>query len=101
MCFDLFSVFEESLSSKGWGKVVAQYLHDQWVCLSFLLRKHHHLIPSTESDVLEGFLPTAETPVQALQAALDVLTVLPAGRILPVFRCMEVLVPKVRWRKEG
>ena len=94
------SVFEESLSSKGWGKVVAQYLHDQWVCLSFLLRKHHHLIPSTESDVLEGFLPTAETPVQALQAALDVLTVLPAGRILPVFRCMEVLVPKLLTSEE-
>ncbi|XP_029336555.1 probable methyltransferase TARBP1 isoform X2 [Mus caroli] len=94
------SVFEESLSSKGWGKVVAQYLHDQWVCLSFLLRKYHHLIPSTESDVLEGFLPAAETPVQALKAALDVLTVLPAGRILPVFRCMEVLVPKLLTAEE-
>lgn len=52
-----------------------------------------------ESDVLECFLPAVEMPIQTLQSALDVLTVLPAGRILPVFRCMEVLVPKVRWRE--
>lgn len=101
MSFDVFSVFEESSSSKGWGKIVAQYLHHQWICLSFLLRKHHPLIPATERDVLECFLPAVEMPVQTLQSALEVLTVLPASRILPVFRCMEVLVPKVRWTKEG
>lgn len=59
------------------------------------------LIPATERDVLECFLPAVEMPVQTLQSALEVLTVLPASRILPVFRCMEVLVPKVRWTKEG
>ncbi|ERE78320.1 putative methyltransferase TARBP1-like protein [Cricetulus griseus] len=89
------SVFEESSSSQGWGKIAAQYLHDQWVCLSFLLRKHYPLIPTTESDRLECFLPAVEMPVQTLRSALDVLTVLPAGCILPVFRCMEVLVPKL------
>lgn len=94
------SVFEEPSSSKGWGKVVAQYLHDQWVCLSFLLRKYHPLIPAVESDMLECFLPAVEMPIQTLQSALDVLTILPAGRILPVFRCMEVLVPKLLTSEE-
>ncbi|EDL96770.1 rCG50916 [Rattus norvegicus] len=94
------SVFEESSSSQGWGKVVAQYLHDQWVCLSFLLRKHQGLIPATESDVLKCCLPAVEMPVPTLQSALDVLTVLPAGLVLPVFHCMEVLVPKLLTSEE-
>lgn len=78
---------------------MAQYLHDQWVCLCWLLRKHGLLIPAMESDTLECYLPAVQMPVQTLRSALDVLTVLPASRILPVFRCMEVLVPKVRQRE--
>lgn len=78
---------------------MAQYLHDQWVCLCWLLRKHRLLIPATESDTLECRLPAVQMPVQTLRSALDVLTVLPAGRILPVFCCMEMLVPKVRRRE--
>ncbi|XP_041506206.1 probable methyltransferase TARBP1 isoform X2 [Microtus oregoni] len=89
------SAFEESPSSQGWGKTVAQYLHDQWVCLCWLLRKHRLLIPATESDTLECRLPAVQMPVQTLRSALDVLTVLPAGHILPVFHCMEMLVPKL------
>ncbi|XP_012977837.1 probable methyltransferase TARBP1 isoform X3 [Mesocricetus auratus] len=95
------SVFEESSSSQGWGKIVAQYLHDQWICLSSLLRKHCPLIPTTDSDVLECCLPAVEMPAQTLRSALDVLTVLPAGRILPVFRCMEVLVPRLLTSEES
>ncbi|KAK7816150.1 hypothetical protein U0070_023633, partial [Myodes glareolus] len=95
------SAFEESPSSQGWGKIVAQYLHDQWVCLCWLLRKHRLLIPATESDTLECRLPAVQMPVQTLRSALDVLTVLPAGRILPVFRCMEMLVPKLLTSEES
>ncbi|XP_059119778.1 probable methyltransferase TARBP1 [Peromyscus eremicus] len=95
------SVFEESPSSPGWGKTVAQYLHDQWVCLAFLLRRHRPLSPATESDVHECFLPAVEMPAQTLRSALDVLTVLPADRILPVFRCMEVLVPQLLTSEES
>nr|XP_048306200.1 probable methyltransferase TARBP1 [Myodes glareolus] len=95
------SAFEESPSSQGWGKIVAQYLHDQWVCLCWLLRKHRLLIPAMESDTLECRLPAVQMPVQTLRSALDVLTVLPAGRILPVFRCMEMLVPKLLTSEES
>ncbi|XP_036042954.1 probable methyltransferase TARBP1 isoform X3 [Onychomys torridus] len=95
------SVLEESPSSPGWGKTVAQYLHDQWVCLAFLLRRHGPLNPATESDMQECFLPAVEMPAQTLRSALDVLTVLPADRILPVFRCMEVLVPKLLTSEES
>ncbi|XP_052583489.1 probable methyltransferase TARBP1 isoform X4 [Peromyscus californicus insignis] len=95
------SVLEESPSSPGWGKTVAQYLHDQWVCLAFLLRRHRPLSPAMESDMQECFLPAVEMPAQTLRSALDVLTVLPADRILPVFRCMEVLVPQLLTSEES
>lgn len=92
-----FSFFEESSASQGWGKIVAQYIHDQWVCLSFLLRKYHTLIPVSEGDVPEPVLPAIQRPVRTLQSALGALTVLPSDRVLPVFHCMKVLVPKVRY----
>ncbi|XP_023404919.2 probable methyltransferase TARBP1 isoform X1 [Loxodonta africana] len=88
------SFFEES-SSQGWGKIVAQYVHDQWVCLSFLLKKYHTVIPTTESEILEPFLPAVQMPVRTLQSALEALTILPSDQVLPVFQCMRILVPKL------
>nr|XP_035964558.1 probable methyltransferase TARBP1 isoform X3 [Halichoerus grypus] len=95
------SFFEESSASQGWGKVVAQYIHDQWVCLSFLLRKYHTLIPASEGDVLEPILPAIQMPVRTLQSALGALTVLPSDQVLPVFHCMKVLVPKLLTSSES
>ncbi|XP_065778363.1 probable methyltransferase TARBP1 isoform X2 [Muntiacus reevesi] len=89
------SFFEESSSSQGWGKIVAQYIHDQWVCLSFLLRKCPTLIPASEGEILEPTLPAAPMAVRTLQSALEALTVLPSEQVLPVFRCMRILVPKL------
>uniref|UniRef100_A0A8C5KY37 tRNA (guanosine(18)-2'-O)-methyltransferase TARBP1 n=1 Tax=Jaculus jaculus TaxID=51337 RepID=A0A8C5KY37_JACJA len=89
------SFYEECSSSQGWGKIVAGYIHDQWVCLSFLLRTYHNLIPATESDLPECFLPALQMPAQTLRSALDALGLLPSACVSPVFRCMEVLVPKL------
>lgn len=77
------SVSEEP-SSQGWGKVVAQYVHDQWACLAFLLEKHR----APASD-------TAWNPGSTLRSALDALGVLPAQQASPVLRCMKTLVPQV------
>uniref|UniRef100_A0A8C0MHU4 tRNA (guanosine(18)-2'-O)-methyltransferase TARBP1 n=2 Tax=Canis lupus familiaris TaxID=9615 RepID=A0A8C0MHU4_CANLF len=95
------SSFEESSASQGWGKIVAQYIHDQWICLSFLLRKYHTLIPASEGEVLEPILPAIQMPVRTLQAALEALTVLPSDQVLPVFRCMKILVPKLLTSSEA
>uniref|UniRef100_A0A452RQX8 TAR (HIV-1) RNA binding protein 1 n=1 Tax=Ursus americanus TaxID=9643 RepID=A0A452RQX8_URSAM len=100
-CLFCFSFFEESSASQGWGKIVAQYIHDQWVCLSFLLRKYHTLIPVSEGDVPEPVLPAIQRPVRTLQSALGALTVLPSDRVLPVFHCMKVLVPKLLTSSES
>ncbi|XP_058552169.1 probable methyltransferase TARBP1 isoform X4 [Neofelis nebulosa] len=95
------SLCEESSSSQGWGKIVAQYIHDQWVCLSFLLKKYHTLIPTSEGEVLEPILPAVQMPVRTLQAALEALTVLPSDQVLPVFHCMKILVPKLLTSSES
>ncbi|XP_059755482.1 probable methyltransferase TARBP1 isoform X2 [Balaenoptera ricei] len=92
------SFFEESSSSQGWGKIVAQYIHDQWVCLSFLLKKYHTLIPASEDEILEPILPAVQMPVRTLQSALEALTILPSDQVLPVFLCMKILVPKIMYR---
>ncbi|XP_066091428.1 probable methyltransferase TARBP1 isoform X3 [Saccopteryx bilineata] len=91
---DQSSCFEES-SSRGWGKIASQYIHDQWVCLSFLLKKYHSLIPASEGDLLEPILPAVQRPARTLRSALSALTVLPAEHVLPVFHCMKLLVPKL------
>uniref|UniRef100_A0A2K6MVM6 tRNA (guanosine(18)-2'-O)-methyltransferase TARBP1 n=1 Tax=Rhinopithecus bieti TaxID=61621 RepID=A0A2K6MVM6_RHIBE len=95
------SVLEESSSSQGWGKIVAQYIHDQWVCLSFLLKKYHTLIPSTGSEILEPLLPAVQMPIRTLQSALEALTVLSSDQVLPVFHCLKVLVPKLLTSSES
>ncbi|XP_045392942.1 probable methyltransferase TARBP1 isoform X3 [Lemur catta] len=95
------SFFEESSSSQGWGKIVAQYIHDQWVCLSFLLKKYHALIPATESEIPKPFLPAVQMPVRTLQSALEALTILPSDQVLPVFHCMKILVPKLLTSSES
>ncbi|XP_019507342.1 PREDICTED: probable methyltransferase TARBP1 [Hipposideros armiger] len=89
------SFLEESSSSQGWGKIVAQYIHDQWVCLSFLLKKYHALIPASEGELLEPILPAVQMPGRTLQSALDALTILPSDQVSPVFCCMKILVPKL------
>ncbi|XP_012586707.1 PREDICTED: probable methyltransferase TARBP1 [Condylura cristata] len=93
--------FEESSSSQGWGKIVAQYIHDQWVCLSFLLKKYHTLIPTLESKIVEPVLPAVQRPIRTLQFALEALTILPSDQVLPVFHCMKILVPKLLTTSES
>ncbi|XP_044530921.1 probable methyltransferase TARBP1 [Gracilinanus agilis] len=98
--FLLKILFEESSSSQGWGRIVAQYVHDQWLCLSFLLNKYHTLIPNTEDEMLESFLHVSK-PVSTLQSALEALTILPSDQVLPVFHCMKILVPKLLCSSES
>ncbi|XP_040455304.1 probable methyltransferase TARBP1 [Falco naumanni] len=92
------SYFEEKSSlceetSQGWGKIVARYIHDQWVCLRFILNSYPRLAQECE-EPSEMSLYTVERSRKILQLALEALTILPSDQILPVFDCMKVLVPK-------
>nr|XP_048699795.1 probable methyltransferase TARBP1 isoform X3 [Caretta caretta] len=95
------SLFEESTSSQGWGKIVASYVHDQWVCLHFILNKYHKFIPLSNDETLELSLLAVQRPIRTLQSALEALTLLPSDQVLPVFHCMKVLVPKLLGSSES
>uniref|UniRef100_A0A674K605 tRNA (guanosine(18)-2'-O)-methyltransferase TARBP1 n=1 Tax=Terrapene triunguis TaxID=2587831 RepID=A0A674K605_9SAUR len=99
--FLCYSLFEESTSSQGWGKIVASYVHDQWVCLHFILNKYHKFIPLSNDETLELSLLAVQRPIRTLQSALEALTLLPSDQVLPVFRCMKVLVPKLLGSSES
>ncbi|XP_006011684.1 probable methyltransferase TARBP1 [Latimeria chalumnae] len=89
---------EAAVASKGWGKVVARFVQDQWVCLHFIVKKFSKFISSSAAQNPEHpTLPLAvlQRPVEMLQFALDALSILPSDHVLPVVHCMKILVPKV------
>ncbi|XP_035415001.1 probable methyltransferase TARBP1 [Cygnus atratus] len=83
----------EETSSQGWGKIVARYVRDQWICLRFVLNTFPMLAQEEETSELSLF--TVERSRKILQSALEALTILPSDQVLPVFNCMKVLVPKL------
>ncbi|NWW94794.1 TARB1 methyltransferase, partial [Rhynochetos jubatus] len=83
----------EEATSQGWGKIVARYVHDQWVCLRFILNSFPPL--AQEYEETSEMLSTAERSRKTLESALEALTILPSDQVLPVFDCMKVLVPKL------
>uniref|UniRef100_A0A8B9J1V5 tRNA (guanosine(18)-2'-O)-methyltransferase TARBP1 n=1 Tax=Amazona collaria TaxID=241587 RepID=A0A8B9J1V5_9PSIT len=88
-----FSLCEET-TSQGWGKIVARYVCDQWICLRFVLSSFPTL--AQEHEETSGMsLYTVERSRKILQSALEALTILPSDQVLPVFDCMKVLVPKL------
>uniref|UniRef100_A0A8C2SSU2 tRNA (guanosine(18)-2'-O)-methyltransferase TARBP1 n=1 Tax=Coturnix japonica TaxID=93934 RepID=A0A8C2SSU2_COTJA len=91
--FSCSSVLETS--SQGWGRIVARYVRDQWICLRFVLNKFPMLAQKYEEGTSELSSLTAERSREILESALEALTILPSDQVLPVFDCMKVLVPKL------
>lgn len=93
--FFFFCSLCEETSSQGWGRIVARYVRDQWICLRFVLSKFPTLAQEYEEGTSELSL-TAKRSREILESALEALTILPSDQVLPVFDCMRVLVPKVK-----
>ncbi|KAH0622497.1 hypothetical protein JD844_024859 [Phrynosoma platyrhinos] len=85
---------EETASHQGWGKIVARFIHDQWVCLNFVLNNQN----VSKDQNLEQFLMDEQKCTRTLHSALEAITVLPSDHVLPVFRCMKILVPKIMFQ---
>uniref|UniRef100_A0A8C3J6B9 tRNA (guanosine(18)-2'-O)-methyltransferase TARBP1 n=1 Tax=Calidris pygmaea TaxID=425635 RepID=A0A8C3J6B9_9CHAR len=84
----------EETTSQGWGKIVARYVCDQWICLRFILNSFQTLAQEDEGTS-EISLSTVERSRKILESALEALSILPSDQVLPVFDCMKVLVPKL------
>ncbi|XP_055026498.2 probable methyltransferase TARBP1 isoform X1 [Misgurnus anguillicaudatus] len=74
---------EDSPVLKDWGRIVAQFIGDQWKCLSFL-----------QKSVPAGPPPTPEAP-EVLRAAVEALALLPGHLALPVLDFMTRVFPQV------
>lgn len=85
----------QETASQGWGKIVARYVRDQWICLRFVLNSFPALAQGCEETSVMS-LSTVERSKEILQSALEALSILPSDQVLPVFDCMKVLVPKVK-----
>ncbi|NWI93242.1 TARB1 methyltransferase, partial [Pitta sordida] len=93
-CIEEKSSLCEETSSQGWGKIVARYIHDQWICLRFVLNSF--LTPAQGyEETSEMSLSGVERSKKILQSAIEALSILPSDQVLPVFDCMKVLVPKL------
>ncbi|KAF2986096.1 hypothetical protein EK904_013731, partial [Melospiza melodia maxima] len=84
----------EEKTSQGWGKIVARYVCDQWICLRFVLNSFATLAQGCEETSVMS-LSMAERSKEILQSALEALSILPSDQVSPVFDCMKVLVPKL------
>ncbi|KAG9344455.1 hypothetical protein JZ751_011125 [Albula glossodonta] len=81
---------EEGPDLQGWGRIAAYFLRDQWTCLHFVL----------SSGTLSG--PSQAPPARmVLEAAMEVLAVLPSDLVLPVLDCMTSLLPQVVLSEEA
>ncbi|XP_043111984.1 probable methyltransferase TARBP1 isoform X2 [Puntigrus tetrazona] len=68
----------DGLMLKNWGRIVAQFIRDQWTCLCFL----------------EKSAGTLRAP-EVLRAAVDALALLPGHLVLPVLDFMSSVLPQV------
>ncbi|XP_070788656.1 probable methyltransferase TARBP1 [Pituophis catenifer annectens] len=92
------SSVEEAASHEGWGKIVARYIHDQWVCLHFVLDNYQNL---SKDKHLEQHFYDVQDYKRMLQSALEAIMILPSDHVLPVFHCMKIFVSKLMESSES
>lgn len=81
--FNVYSSPEDSPVLKDWGRIVAQFIRDQWMCLSFL-----------QKSFPAGHLKAPEA-TEILRAAVEALALLPGHLVLPVLDYMTTVLPQV------
>ncbi|KAL7987557.1 hypothetical protein Chor_006476 [Crotalus horridus] len=92
------SSVEEAASHEGWGKIVARYIHDQWVCLHFVLNNYQNL---SKDKHLEQYFYDVQDYKRMLESALEAIMILPSDHVLPVFQCMKIFVSKLMESSES
>lgn len=73
---------------QDWGRIAANFLRNQWICLSFLI-KAFGIPKSVESP------RASETLKAALSCSVEALALLPSDLVLPVLTFMETALPQV------
>uniref|UniRef100_A0A8C3G6W9 tRNA (guanosine(18)-2'-O)-methyltransferase TARBP1 n=1 Tax=Cyclopterus lumpus TaxID=8103 RepID=A0A8C3G6W9_CYCLU len=77
---------EQGLLLQDWGRIAANFMRDQWICLSFLMKAFG--IP--ESVEISN---DSETLKAALSCGVEALALLPSDLVLPVLTFIETVLP--------
>ncbi|KAK5853887.1 hypothetical protein PBY51_015007 [Eleginops maclovinus] len=79
---------------QDWGRIAANFLRDQWICLSFLIKAVG--IPET-IDISTA----SETLQAALSCSVEALALLPSDLVLPALTFMETMLPQLLLDEEA
>ncbi|XP_073337331.1 probable methyltransferase TARBP1 [Pagrus major] len=77
-----------------WGRIAANFMRDQWICLSFLI-KAVGIPESVETS------KASETLKAALCCSVEALALLPSDLVLPVLTFMETVLPQLLLLEEA
>ncbi|XP_048457329.1 probable methyltransferase TARBP1 [Rhincodon typus] len=86
---------DDVFSAEGWGKVSTQYIHDQWVCIHFILNKLEQPSETVANKSCVLSLTAVENPALILHACVEALNIVRSDQVLPILQCMKILVPKL------
>uniref|UniRef100_M4A575 TAR (HIV-1) RNA binding protein 1 n=2 Tax=Xiphophorus maculatus TaxID=8083 RepID=M4A575_XIPMA len=78
----------QGLLQQDWGRIAANFLRDQWICLNFLIRTVGIKASVEISQV-------SETLGAALSCSVEALALLPSDFVLPVLNFMNTLLPQL------
>ncbi|XP_039995691.1 probable methyltransferase TARBP1 isoform X2 [Xiphias gladius] len=70
---------------QDWGRIAANFMRDQWICLSFLIKAVGIPEISRAQDTLKA----------ALSCSVEALALLPSDLVLPVLTFMETVLPQL------
>uniref|UniRef100_A0A3Q2P2Q8 TAR (HIV-1) RNA binding protein 1 n=1 Tax=Fundulus heteroclitus TaxID=8078 RepID=A0A3Q2P2Q8_FUNHE len=88
-----FFFFHSDLVAQGvlqqdWGRIAANFLRDQWICLNFLIRA----VGTPESAEMPKGCATLGA---ALRCGVEALALLPSDLVLPVLSFMKAALPRL------
>ncbi|CAJ1067470.1 probable methyltransferase TARBP1 [Xyrichtys novacula] len=84
----------QGLLLKDWGRISANFMRHQWICLSFLI----NAVGVPESAETSR---SSETLRAALSCSVEALSLLPSDLVLPVLTFMETLLPQLVLHEEA
>ncbi|XP_076599642.1 tRNA (guanosine(18)-2'-O)-methyltransferase TARBP1 isoform X1 [Chaetodon auriga] len=79
---------------QDWGRIAANFMRDQWICLSFLIKA----VGIPESREISR---ASETLKAALGCSVEALALLPSDLVLPVLTFMETVLPQLLLSEEA
>uniref|UniRef100_A0A3Q3IHR2 tRNA (guanosine(18)-2'-O)-methyltransferase TARBP1 n=1 Tax=Monopterus albus TaxID=43700 RepID=A0A3Q3IHR2_MONAL len=90
-CYSMIAEKLQGVLLQDWGRIAANFMRDQWICLSFLIK----------AAGIAEISRAPETLRAALSCSVEALALLPSDLVLPVFSFMETVLPQLLLGEEA